>query len=176
VTTGPFYGGAFNPAAVTVRDAGTITLTANSANTARLVYTIDGVTVTKDVRRQPLTTDSYEGVYAAVLIQDVSSCTDTTKNGTSTYAIGVQIAQSGGAMTIDTANVAGDSCTIGGPYTQAGRNGRVDGNYTCASGDSGSAVVFDLNNRPGQFSGRLELRSSDTRCVTIGQISGIVPD
>ncbi len=52
-TTGPYYGGPFNPAAVTVTLAGTATLNFTHYDRATFTYTVDGVTATKTIVRQP---------------------------------------------------------------------------------------------------------------------------
>ena len=59
-TSGPYFGGAFNPSAVSVRQAGTLTFDATCANcniynAMQLTYTVDGVTVTKTVQQQTWT-------------------------------------------------------------------------------------------------------------------------
>jgi hypothetical protein len=56
-TTGPYFGGSFNPGAVGVRQVGTLTFDAactgcNIYNNVQLAYTVDGVSVTKTVRQQ----------------------------------------------------------------------------------------------------------------------------
>jgi hypothetical protein len=177
VTTRPHYGLAtFNPNSLVVREAGTMTFDAASPNTGLLTYSVDEVAVTKSISRQPLTLDTYDGPYAAVLTQAVSNCGDTSKNGSATYALGLQIFQSGNAMSIDIANPAGDSCTVTGTYTQAGRNGTLDGSYTCASGDSGAAVVSEMNNHVRQFNAKMRLTSSELGCIYDAAMTGLVPN
>ena len=176
VTTGPYFGAAtFNPGSVVVREAGTMTFDAATADTGLLTYSVDDVAVTKSIRRQPLTLDTYDGPYAAVLTQTVASCGDGSKNGNFTYALGVQIFQSGNSMTVDIANPSGDSCEITGTYTQAGRNGHLEGAYTCASGDSGGAVISEMNNHVRQFNAKLKLQSSEQGCTYDAQVTGLVP-
>jgi len=55
--TGPYFGGAFNPNAVNVRQVGTLTFDTtctgcNIYSNAQVTYTVDGVTVVKSVRQQ----------------------------------------------------------------------------------------------------------------------------
>jgi hypothetical protein len=50
VTSGPWFGGTFNPASVTVRQAGSMTFTASSVTAGTVTYSIDGVTVTKQIQ------------------------------------------------------------------------------------------------------------------------------
>lgn len=69
-STGPFYGGPFNPATVTTRKVGTVTFSPASPGTATLKYSIDGVVVTKPIERQTFQpirlTGTYNGVYRIV--------------------------------------------------------------------------------------------------------------
>lgn len=51
-TTGPYFGGPFNPASVTVRQVGTATFTLTDATNARFDYSVDGVNVSKVLTRQ----------------------------------------------------------------------------------------------------------------------------
>jgi len=56
-TSGPYFGGAFNPSAVGVRQVGTITFDGSCAScniysNMLLTYTVDGVTVNKTVQQQ----------------------------------------------------------------------------------------------------------------------------
>ena len=46
-TTGPYYGGAFDPGAVTRQKVGTLTFDADSVDTATLTYSVNGVVVVK---------------------------------------------------------------------------------------------------------------------------------
>jgi len=180
VTTGPYFGATFDPAGVNVREAGTMSFTAGDPDSGLLTYTVDGVSVTKSVQRQPLGKDDYNGVYGAVLTQTVTGCGDPTKNGAFSYAVGVQITQDANTMTIDIANPSGDSCRIIGAYSQLGRNGRVDGSYTCISGentgDNGTATVTEMNNRVRQFSARMRRQSAEQNCLSTEFMTGLVPN
>lgn len=56
-TTGPYFGGTFNPGSVGVRQVGTLTFDAscsgcNTWSNAQLTYTVDGVAVAKTVQQQ----------------------------------------------------------------------------------------------------------------------------
>jgi chitinase len=49
----PVIGAAYNPAALVVTQAGTLSLTFSDANTATMTYTVDGLTQTKSITRLP---------------------------------------------------------------------------------------------------------------------------
>jgi hypothetical protein len=176
VTAGPWFGGPFNPASVTVREAGTMAFQATSANTGQFSYTVDGVSVSKAIERQPLTLDDYSGAYAAILTQSITGCTNASQNGTQTLAIAVQITQTSDTMYVFLANPSGDTCTAAGNYTQAGRNGRMAGGYSCQSGDQGTMTLAEMNNRTRQFSARIDQTSATTQCRGTGWLIGVVPE
>lgn len=52
-TIGPPFGPTFNPSAVSVRNAGTISLTFTSLNSGRMTYNVRGSSGTKSISRQP---------------------------------------------------------------------------------------------------------------------------
>ena len=51
-TTGPYFGGTFNPAAVSATRAGTASLAFTDLSHGTLSYTVDGVTATKSIQRE----------------------------------------------------------------------------------------------------------------------------
>jgi hypothetical protein len=51
-TTGPFFGGQFNPTSVTVTQAGTAALNFSDYSHATFSYTVDGVTGQKNIERE----------------------------------------------------------------------------------------------------------------------------
>jgi hypothetical protein len=65
-TTGPWFGGPFNPALVAERKAGTLTFDATGVNSASIAYTVDGVAVSKNVVRMTWSGEDLSGNYSAV--------------------------------------------------------------------------------------------------------------
>jgi hypothetical protein len=65
-TTGPYPGGAFDPALVTARKVGALTFDASSLNNATLSYTVDGAPVAKNVTRQTWSYENLTGSYDAM--------------------------------------------------------------------------------------------------------------
>jgi hypothetical protein len=62
-TTGPYYGGTFDPALVGERKVGTLTFDANAPNSATMSYTVDGTPVVKNVTRQTWSHEDLTGLY-----------------------------------------------------------------------------------------------------------------
>jgi hypothetical protein len=73
-STGPFYGGPFNPATVTTRKVGTVTFSPATPGTATLKYSIDGVVVTKPIERQTFRPIRLVGAYRGVYRVTESNC------------------------------------------------------------------------------------------------------
>lgn len=71
---GPFFGGPFNPAAVTSRKVGTATFSPATPGTATLKYSIDGVVVTKSIERQTFQSMLPVGIYRGVYRVTQSNC------------------------------------------------------------------------------------------------------
>src|SRR5579864_5242834 len=70
-TTGPWFGTVpFNPASVTVTKVGTMSWTLGSFDDEGTVnYTVSGVSVSKNVIREPLVTEDYSGHFYGVIHQ-----------------------------------------------------------------------------------------------------------
>lgn len=73
-STGPFYGGPFNPAAVTSRKVGTVTFSPATPGTAMLKYSINGIVVTKSIERQTFQSTRLVGAYRGVYRVTQSNC------------------------------------------------------------------------------------------------------
>jgi hypothetical protein len=175
VTTGPYFGGSFNPNAVTGRQAGSMTFVLASVSSGQLTYSVDGVIVNKSVQRQPLRLDNYEGEYVAVLTQTFTGCVDPKENGTLTDARAVSIAQNENSMAVVVTADNGFACTINGTFTQLGRMGQLQGAYSCNSGEVGTATFFEMSSVPFMFTARLQSQSTNVGCKASGEISAIIP-
>jgi hypothetical protein len=175
VTSGPYYGGPYDPANVTVRQAGTMSFVLTSVTTGDLSYTVDGVAVNEPLQRQGLTLDDYSGVYVGNRTQSVTGCLDPGNNGTVTDVVIVDIQQSGDVISVATTPSGGGTCTYTGAYTQLGRMGTVEGPYSCTSGETGTATLFEMNNVPYMFTARFQSHSTDLGCDTVGEMAGVIP-
>lgn len=173
-TTGPYFGGPFNPDNVDRRQVGTMTFVLTAVNNGELSYTVDGVPVNKPVQRQPLTLDNYTNPYNAILSQTVTGCTNPANNGTSTLNGIVDIAQNGTSILLKTTFGSG-SCTNNGTYSQLGRMGTVQGTYTCTWGEVGTVTLFEMNIVPYMFTARMATHSPNFGCNADAEIVGLSP-
>ncbi len=174
VTTGPYFGGSFEPSTVITRKVGTMTFVLQGANAGALIYSVDGEPVSKSVQRTALTLDNYAGGYFVGYADTVTGCLDPSRNhGRDTKnEMEMVIQQTGTVMVINLAT-SNDTCTHAGTYTQHGRMGKASGNYTCASGDFGTSEFSEMNNRPNIISGRFSWTSAKLGCVTSGEFAGV---
>lgn len=154
ITSGPWFGGAFNSASVTVRQAGTATFAPNDATSAALTYSVDGVNVTKNIQRQTLVSENFTGSYSSLWRFSVT-CPGI---GTTTQQINYSgsIAQSAGQFqyTRVNPNNAADTCTLSGAWTQQGALGHADGNVACSDGTAGTFSLSQVASNAGGFTGQ----------------------
>ena len=175
VTSGPYYGGPYDPANVTFRQAGTMTFAVTSVSSADLTYSIDGVTVSEPVERQPLTLDFYGGLYQGVHTVTTSGCSDPGQNNLSvTAAVDIGIVQLGSEMTL-TRTAAGNTCTYEGTYSQLGRMGTFTAAFNCTGGDFGTALIFQMTNQPFMLMARTRETNNSTGCTIDGELVGVIP-
>jgi hypothetical protein len=176
-TTGPYFGGPFNPDNVKVRQAGTMSFTSLTAWTGTLSYTVDGTRVDKAIERQRLALDDYSGVYDTQSTIVSSNCRDTSYNKVYTAPGQATITQRDATMSVKLFGSLGeDTCDIPTTtYTQQGRMGRLEGPYSCPWGETGTAVLFEMNPSFYGFSARMTFDSPNFGCRTEGEIVGVIP-
>ncbi len=75
--TGPWFGGSFNPGAVTRRSVGTMTFTLRDAD-ATVSYSVDGTQVSKRVVRFSMRPIDVGGAYYGVMVQPAGSSAEKT--------------------------------------------------------------------------------------------------
>lgn len=140
-TSGPWFGGPFNPAAVTENVVGSMTFTLKSFYNAELAYTIDGTPVVKTVTRFSFANDHVGGNY-------YGAATATTLSGTcpstGPVPVVVQFTHAGGVPFTGVVATAASTCTMTGSYGQRGRYGDVFGTYSCTNGESGTGAITSI--------------------------------
>ena len=170
VTTGPFFGGAFNPANVTARQVGTATFTLLDATTARLVYTVDGVSVTKNITRQTWRTNTITGPFVGGRVGNYTNCTTAASNGFRQEEGNLSILQIGAAVSIFLTGA--ESCTFNGTYAQAGRIGTLTaGTYSCNSGTTGTFTATEIEASLHGMTMRMDMQSN--LCHWNGRMGGL---
>jgi len=181
-TSGPYFGGAFDPRAVNATPVGTLTIgyPDHSGQTLSVDYTVDGAPVTKIVQRQTFADQfaSFSGVFqGAVVVQGAVACpvlSISPPDGTVTaFSVAPTFSTHQITMTWSTGFPAG--CSIGGTYKQTGQFGSIAGTLSCGTITSPPLPTpiaidgIDFNN--GAFTARFRLQVGD--CAYTGQLGGV---
>lgn len=146
-TTGPYFGAAtFNPNNVIPRQVGSIAFAAGEVSGGVVSYSVDGVTVTKTVRRQTWRAENLSGVYIGATVGTYSGC-GAARNGYIESPMTLTIGHDGGPTVTLREQGSNYTCNYSGTYSQEGRMGRIVGNGTCSDGtaQSFSASEVQLN-------------------------------
>jgi len=179
-TTGPVFSAqAFDPAKVTVREVGRMTFEFPFRTTppslvtlGRLTYTVDGVTVVKQVQRQTWAFNDLSGQYYGVRVTQVSPTGCAARAGTQVFDT-IDVAQLGGslAMTATHGSPVDESCRYSGAYVQEGHMGTVGGNYSCSSGASGTFTLSQVEGGTHGFFAAYA--ATDRTCSVVGNFSAV---
>lgn len=173
-TTGPWWGGPFDPATVVETEVGTMSFDTLSNVSAQLDYTIGGVAVSKTVMRMSFANDVVGQAYI----------------GTARY-----VATSGPCVGAD-AGPATVSFTISGEttgsvsflfghrncnarrvtYLQQGQFARIEGDYSCSADEVGTMTLTDVKVSPESinFAWRLDTSGPGFACQLDGVFAGII--
>ncbi|MBN8477578.1 MAG: hypothetical protein J0L91_01290 [Burkholderiales bacterium] len=102
-TTGPYFGGPFDPNAVVETVVGTMTFVRDDAGSGRLFYTIGATSVSKTIHRQPLKLESESGLwqFQGVVTSASSECAADSFAFTSLSRIHLSENAGAGTWTID---------------------------------------------------------------------------
>jgi hypothetical protein len=150
-TTGPVVTSApFNPAAVVRRDVGDVTFEFVRPNFGTITYTVDGVTVSKQIRRQTWAATDITGEFNVnrVLRPHLCNGPNTANDPVTNEALGTMtVAQSSGPVVriiTHPPTAATPTCTYTGTRGQEGRMSDVNGTYTCSDGTSGPFSLSEI--------------------------------
>ncbi|MEO8345373.1 MAG: hypothetical protein ABI607_06720 [Betaproteobacteria bacterium] len=171
VDRGPWFGGAFNPATVTERKAGTATFTLNDLSHATLTYTVDGVVVSKQLERLTFKLEDFSGAYGGGYSIRKSSCTPSSLNGLQDVSGYLTLTQTGSNLKIAVAASDGTTCTFNGTLTQYGKMAQTDGTYACSDTTVGTFQLLEMTPTTSGFTARATGRNQF--CQWSGQMGGI---
>jgi len=173
-TTGPWFGTFFNPSTVTTSAVGTMTWNFLSTNTGTLSYTVNGVSVQKNLTRQTVAVENYAGHFAGGLHSSITSCSSPVNNGTAESFGILNITQSGSFVVMQATPTSGAACTYSGSLTQSGQMGDVVGTYGCGDGESGTFHIFEFQVTEVSVNGRFTASATvPAGCQSSGWFGGI---
>lgn len=142
-TTGPYFGGAFNPSAVGVTQVGSVSFNASGSNAATLTYSVNGTSVTKNVVRQTWAGDSIAGNYVGGTLGTWSAC-GTPLNGYQESPMTLTVTQDSASVTMREQG-SNYSCNYNANYSASGRFGSLVGNGVCSDGVNFSFTASDVS-------------------------------
>jgi len=177
-TTGPYFGAAWTPRGpANTAAVGTLTFNFDSANTATMQYSVNGVAVSKSISRQSWRNNSLAGNFIGGLTAQGSNCGGGVANGPVLilYQLSVQHAANQ-QVSMSLSNDSGQVCTFVGGYLQSGKLGSISGSWGCTNpahtiNNAGSFTISNIavaiTGWNGVFTG------SDQYCTYRGQFGGI---
>ena len=171
-TTGTGFGAAWNPSAFHVTKVGSMTWTPTDSISGMLVYSVNGVPVSKSIVREFITFDDFSGTYFGGIQLTQTGCTDPSKNGTFDDSANVTITQNDTSLglTITTLST-GSSCTFQGPLTQAGRFGAAAGTFVC-NGKTTPGTLYNMVVGPDSVLVHFKASDSTNGCNSAGVFAG----
>jgi len=170
-TSGPWFGGVFNPAFVGYRKVGTLTFDAVTLDTANLTYVVDGVAVSKPITRQLWKFENFNGNYYGGFTYDFTQCANSANNGHVEELGTVAISQAGNASFTISAQTSAHTCTFSGDYSQAGHMGTSQGTFGCTDGLAGTYTAFEMERTGNGMTGRIN--GQDNFCNFSGRFGGL---
>ncbi len=180
VTTGPYYGAPpFNPGAVTPRQAGTATFAPGDATTASLTYSIDGVNVTKSIRRQTLANENLGGSYVLMIDAKMSCSGQPVLSGVAAGT--VSVVHNGTTFVWRQYDADTLGCVAVGTSVQEGQLTRASGLVECTPfGDTfvsatGALNLTEITSTPIGLTGRyvLTLQQQGESCRLDGPFTAL---
>jgi hypothetical protein len=173
-TTGPWFATVpFDPTRVAVRKVGTMAFASNTVFDATLSYTVDGAAVTKNITRETLVNENYNGHYGGLVHETVVTCADAARNGTFETAPILNIVQNDTSFTLERLPSNGSSCTYTGTLSQSGQMGDVQGNYRCSDGSAGIFRIVELQVTEIGMNGRFAFAATPPAgCQGLGWFGG----
>ncbi len=119
-----------------------------------LTYTVDEVTVTKNIQRFTFAFDDFSGTYLGNVHSTATGCAKPSDNGTTEGQIGLSVVQNGSNISLGIA-APGGTCTFSGALIQTGQFGAASGTASCTTGDSGTFQILEMTVGVNHLAGRI---------------------
>jgi hypothetical protein len=137
-----------------------------------LTFSVDGVTVTKQLIRYTFRLDSYAGTYLGAYKLTASGCTSAGEQRQLLLPRPVRRDAGANALSIVANRLERRIVHVYGRLLADRPIWPVEGSFTCANGVKGPHTVFEMSVTPTDFRGRL-LASDNFGCSLSGSFSGI---
>lgn len=157
-------------------EVGTMTFSSSYLNHAVLTYTIDGITVTKEVRRQTLVYESFTGSYRGLFALTMTGCDDPSDNGSLELPAQLTIDHDDAAMYVRASLGSGASsysCSFNGTFYPAGNIGMFQSTYQCSTGETGSLLFAEMRRHGFAISGWFVDGHNNRGCKSSGRFAAM---
>lgn len=178
-TSGPWFGGPFDPAQVQANVVGTATITFNTPESATLSYIVNGMAVLKAIVRQTFRANSVAGQYAGGMIAIASNCRTASDNGRVDILGSVTATHTDNNVAFQVDFVAGSgfaaTCLFSGTHQPRGRLGNVaSGSFSCVvGGQQANNGTFTMTALDAQRNGfHATFAGADQFCTYNGRFGG----
>jgi hypothetical protein len=178
-TSGPWFGGSFNPANVGIRQVGSITFVATSPVKGQLSYSVDGIVVSKAVERQTWNHINLGGTYYGASDALSSSTCSLSASSQQPFFTSHSITAYVSTTNARTGTLAmtfydgSTTMTFNGSYVQFGALYEVSGSMSF-QGATYSATIRDFTADDDGIRGNLYLLSA-TGCYINLRFSAVRP-
>jgi hypothetical protein len=129
-TTGPWFGGPFDPSSVTIERVGTLYIEGLASDRIRVTYDVNGRAASAEVVRASLAAPLPASYYHVTLALR-ESLPNGPVYGTARYSGELAIEIADGTITLRVSDQQGRQCAYGGSYSQSGRFVRAAGSFQC---------------------------------------------
>jgi len=160
-TTGPWLGGAFDPAKVGVQAVGDVVIEPRAGGRIYVGYNAEGVHVEKVVERQTFSQPDFAGNYHGSFRLRQASAAGGAPWGTREFA-GDVLAHLDGENVFLRIDEPSSRCDFRGTRSPSGRYATLSGQYTCVGGEAGTFEITDFEVAQHAISGYLRARTAST--------------
>jgi hypothetical protein len=148
-TRGPWFGTGFNPAAVQARKVGSVTFAPLTPYSATLLYSVDGVQVTKSIQRQTWQHINLSGRYAGAYTVRTTTCPGVLVGAAGYVNLDLlaTVGPDGVSGTLTSAlafDGSAAACLLSGTYRQFGSVYNVINGAACAAGGASGLLRVDI--------------------------------
>jgi len=177
-TQGTYLGSPWNPAQLNgAIPVGTMTINFATGTTGTLVYSVDGVTVTKNIARLAFKLNNLSGNYLGGMSAISNSCSNSANNNLGILIAGfLTVTHAGNPRFVVefTASRGAATCTFTGAYVQEGKLGSIpNGTWSCSDGADNTGT-FNMQQIDAKLAGiSAVVTAQDQYCRYVGYFGGV---